>query len=112
MKKLMIYTFLILLALEANAESILKGIDMQVCNSSSECLKITSKRAEVGMLPSVYVLREVTVRGLGFENRKVSSVVVDFVAGQVLVRERKSGQLIGEWTVNMNTLSKSFSEVL
>lgn len=94
------------------ADSVLNGAELKICNRKQKCLLVESKRGEIGFVPSLYVLRDVKLTGLGMDNKEFSSVVVDLGSAQLTLRERKQGQLVGEWFVDMNTLATRFSGVL
>lgn len=82
-----------------------------MCNSTQKCLEVKADHGEVGTFGSIYVLRNATVKGLNFDNKEISSVVVDLGAGQLIIRERKYGNFFGEWFVDMNSLATNFSGV-
>lgn len=98
-------------AANAGAESTLKGVDLRLCNSAQQCLRITAQNGEGGSLGNLYVLRNVKVSGLDFDNKDISSAVVDLGSGHLIIREKKNGRLAGEWYINMNDFTKQFSEV-
>lgn len=100
-----------LIASSAVADSTLKGVDLHLCNSAQQCLRIKAKNGEGASIGNIYVLKNVKVSGLNFEHRDISSALVDLGGGYLIIRERRNGRFAGEWYVNMNDLTKQFAEV-
>jgi hypothetical protein len=94
----------------ADGETKLKQVKLEVCahQKRNQCLTIASQTAESTLNHNAFFFRSPELRGLGFEKKTFSSAIIDFSNNLIVLRERKAGELVGEWSVSIETLSPQF----
>lgn len=93
----------------SDQESTLQKVDFRHCGkNANQCLKISAPSCELSHIQNTIHCKNAQIEGLGFDKKEISSVIIDLGQGQLLLRERRHHIYLGEWSVNLDTLEKSF----
>jgi hypothetical protein len=92
--------------------SSLERVEFKHCGRAlNECLVIRALEGDISNLQNTMSFSSPQVHGLGFEDKVISSVVIDFNTSSLFLRERQKGVYVGEWKIHLDTLNVAFFPV-
>lgn len=95
-----------------SSESVIEKINLNICGKIPKyCLEISADKGETSQFQNTISFLTPTVHGLGFNDKMISSAILDFTSSNIYLRERKNGIYLGEWIINMDNLNVSFFPV-